>query len=102
MSKFFKARHLVGTSVIPLDPNFKCPACGRAEKNVVLFCSTCWPLIPPADQASLRIMTIRKQDTKSKILKCCLIVREKLNKIPASQIEAGAIKGAPVIPFDGS
>lgn len=26
MSKFFKARHLVGTNVIPLDPNFKCPA----------------------------------------------------------------------------
>lgn len=32
-------------------------------------------------------MTIRKRDTKSKILKCCLIVREKL----ASRVDAKAL-----------
>lgn len=63
---------------IPIDPEFRCPACGRHEPKVVLFCSRCWWLIPTPDRGALRSMTLEGADTKSKMVKCVRIVRKKL------------------------
>lgn len=83
MSRFFNTKFVRKTlPTIPLDPDFKCPACGRAEKGVVLTCSRCWGLLPKEDRADLRRMTIKGQDTTSKLAMCVAYLKTRFPSLP--------------------
>jgi hypothetical protein len=76
MSRYFKTSPVRRMTMgIPLAKDFHCPACGRAEKNVVLTCSRCWQLLPAQDRADLRRMTMAGQDTTTKLAKCVTFLK---------------------------